>query len=158
MRVFLSFFISLIVGNVLITQSEVGAPDKMSAFDEYGGLQWADEKARLDNFAIQLLEAPGAIGYILLFNAPGMCKGEAQARAVRAKKYVVEYRRVPPNHVIWREEGFVPELRTTLYIADVSAASLFATYHSFTFGTVKESFVTKGCKTRLADIRNSKWK
>ncbi len=34
-------------------------------FDEYGNISFADEQARLDNFAIQLQNEPGAQGYII---------------------------------------------------------------------------------------------
>ena len=32
-------------------------------FDEYGNIKFNDEKARLDNYAIQLQNEPGAQGY-----------------------------------------------------------------------------------------------
>jgi len=33
------------------------------SFDEYGNIKFNDEKARLDNFAVQLQNAPGSQGY-----------------------------------------------------------------------------------------------
>src|SRR6185295_14720076 len=55
-------------------------------FDEYGNIKFNDEKARLDNYAIQLQNQPGSQGYIIAY---GSCEGEAQARADRAKDYLV---------------------------------------------------------------------
>src|SRR6185295_5101468 len=60
-------------------------------FDEYGDIKFNDEKARLDNYAIQLQNDPAAQGYILAY---GSCAGEAQARADRAKDYLVKRRRL----------------------------------------------------------------
>ncbi|MGA9994047.1 MAG: hypothetical protein WBP93_01475, partial [Pyrinomonadaceae bacterium] len=41
-----------------------GVPLKAKKFDEYPDVNFNDEKARLDNFAIQLQGEPGAVGYI----------------------------------------------------------------------------------------------
>jgi hypothetical protein len=60
------------------------------AFDEYGSICWEDEKARLDNFAIALLNDD--LGHIIVYDGKRACRGEAVARAIRAKKYLVEYR------------------------------------------------------------------
>jgi len=85
-------------------------------FDQYGAISWEDEKARLDNFAIQLQNDEKLIGYVLVFDAVGGCPGEAQARAIRAKKYVVEHRGVAWNRVIWRREGYLEGLSTMLQL------------------------------------------
>ena len=94
------------------------------------------------------------LGYILVFNAPDMCRGEAQARAVRAKRYIVEHRGIPENRVIWKEEGRREELVTTLYLLKPSYA---VPYHMLTFEPSKdESYVLKACKARLAQIKRNK--
>src|ERR1051325_3043492 len=77
-----------------------------SLFDQYGAIRWKDEKARLNNFAIQLQQDEKLVGYILVFDAVGGCAGEAQARAIRAKRYVVEHRGISWDRVIWRREGY----------------------------------------------------
>jgi hypothetical protein len=64
-------------------------------FDEYGLIRWEDEQARLDNFAIQLSNERDSIGYIFIYDGENVCAGEARARAIRARKYVVEHRHVP---------------------------------------------------------------
>lgn len=69
------------------------------AFDEYGTICWENEKARLDNFAIQLLnENPTTLGHLIVYDGQRACRGEAVGRAMRAKKYLVEYRKVPGFH------------------------------------------------------------
>lgn len=70
----------------------LAAPD--SFFDSYGDLDWEWEKARLDNFAVFLSHDPAFIGHIFVWVGKRACKGEAQARAVRAKNYLVGYRKI----------------------------------------------------------------
>jgi hypothetical protein len=58
-------------------------------FDKYGDLAFADEKKRLDYFAEQIKNEPGSQGYIMVYGKRGAPAGEAQARASRAKDYLV---------------------------------------------------------------------
>jgi hypothetical protein len=84
-------------------------------FDEYGPICWEDEKARLDNFSIALLYGDKtSIGNIIVYDGKSACRGEAVARAIRAKKYLVEFRKVEPDRVIWRWGGHREELTTIL--------------------------------------------
>ena len=61
--------------------------------------------AFLDNFAIQIMNDPNLIGYILIYSGEDSCREEAQARALRMKKYMMEVRGVPWNRVMWRDAG-----------------------------------------------------
>ena len=83
-------------------------------FDQYGLIRWVDEQARLDNFAIQLQQEPDYIGYIFVYDGNDVCAGEARARAVRARDYVVRYRGIPWNRVMWRYDGFAGEFSIAL--------------------------------------------
>ncbi len=58
-------------------------------FDEYADLSFNDEKARLDNLAIQLQQEPGAQAYYVIF---GSCDTEGAARSERAVNYLVNTR------------------------------------------------------------------
>lgn len=83
----------MLIGALLASDEKVSLSAPTEVFDQYGGgLKWEDEKARLDNFAIQLQQHEEYVGYILVFDAIGGCPGEAQTRAIRAKRYVVEHR------------------------------------------------------------------
>src|SRR5258706_7618105 len=87
------------------------------AFDEYGSICWEDEKARLDNFAIALLnDDRNTLGHIIVYDGKRACRGEAVARAIRAKKYLVEYRRVEADRIVWRWGGYLKYLTTTLLV------------------------------------------
>lgn len=124
-------------------------------FETYGLIGWRDEQARLDNFAIQLSESPEYVGYIFVFNSPDFCGGEAQARAVRAKRYIVEHRGIPWNRVIWKEEGHQPQSYTMLLIMKPGYP---LSYHQFTFGQPRDAmYASRNCKARIAQIKRSKW-
>jgi len=82
---------------------------------EYGPICWEDEKARLDNFAFALQNADRTtIGHIIVYDGKRACRGEAVARAIRAKKYLVEYRNVEANRIVWRWGGYLGDMTTTL--------------------------------------------
>ncbi|MGH9871724.1 MAG: hypothetical protein ACRD9S_04565 [Pyrinomonadaceae bacterium] len=93
-------------------------------FDEYGNIKFNDEKARLDNYAIQLQNQPGSQGYIIAY---GTCEGEAQARADRAKDYLVNTRGIDAGRLVTIDGGCRSDLMVQLWIvptgADAPAAS-----------------------------------
>lgn len=61
-------------------------------FDEYYDIARNDEKARLDNYAIQLQNEPGAQGYIIVYPAAKAKSNDAQERATRISDYLVNSR------------------------------------------------------------------
>ncbi len=61
-------------------------------FDEYYDIARNDEKARLDNYAIQLQNEPGAQGYIIVYPAKKAKSDAAQERATRISDYLVNSR------------------------------------------------------------------
>ena len=54
--------------------------------DEYGALRWEDEKVRLDNFAIALLQQPKFIGYIYIWVGDHSCTNEGADHAIKVKR------------------------------------------------------------------------
>lgn len=92
------------------------APD-VFWLERYGYIPWEREKARLDNFAIQLMSDPDQIGYFYVRVGRVSCKGEAQARAVRAKKYMTEVRRAPADRIIWRDTGYGDSFEVSIWMA-----------------------------------------
>ena len=74
-------------------------PQPPRKFDEYGNIRFNDEKARLDNYAIQLQNEPGSTGTIIVY---GSCEGEAQQRGDRAKDYLVNTRGIEAGRItLW---------------------------------------------------------
>jgi hypothetical protein len=123
-------------------------------FDQYGAISWEDEKSHLDNFAIQLQNDEKLIGYILVFDAVGGCPGEAQARAIRAKKYIVEHRGVAWNRVIWRREGYHEGLSTML---QPTPRESILPYPFLSTVAGKDGPLNRSCKLSLEQIRRSRW-
>ena len=66
--------------------------NKSRKFDEYYDIARNDEKARLDNYAIQLQSEPGSQGYIIVYPSRRARANEAQARATRISDYLVNSR------------------------------------------------------------------
>jgi hypothetical protein len=89
-----------------------------SKFDEYGNIKFNDEKARLDNYAIQLQNAPGSMGYIIAY---GTCAGEAQARADRAKDYLVNTRGIDAGRLTTVDGGCKSDLAVELWVVPTGA-------------------------------------
>jgi hypothetical protein len=69
-------------------------------FDEYYDIARNDEKARLDNFAIQLQQDPGSQGYVIIYPGRKAAPSQAQARSQRIVDYLVTTRGVDPHRVV----------------------------------------------------------
>jgi hypothetical protein len=87
-------------------------------FDEYGNIRFNDEKARLDNYAIQLQNEPTSQGVIIGY---GACDGEGQTRANRAKDYLVNTRGIDAGRISVVDGGCRSELHVELWIVPSGA-------------------------------------
>ncbi len=100
--------------------TSVRAPNEPAKkFDEYGDIRFNDEKARLDNYAIELQNQPGSTGTIVVF---GGCEGEAQARADRAKDYLVNTRLIDAGRLKTVDGGCREALVVELWIVPSGAS------------------------------------
>ena len=90
-------------------------------FDQYGDLKFNDEKARLDNFAIQVTNEPLSIGVILMFAGKETFEKETAERLDRAKSYLVNVRKIDSNRIVTVDCGFTQDLTITLYVAPPGA-------------------------------------
>ena len=122
--------------------------------DDYGAIRWEDEKGRLDSYAVQLHHEKDLIGYIFVFAENGGCPGEAQARAIRAKRYLVEHKGIPWSRVIWRVEGDRQDL-TTIPRLFPPGTDVSYPFYSATGG--RDGPLTNQCKTRLKQL-SKKWR
>jgi hypothetical protein len=87
-------------------------------FDEYADLRFNDEKARLDNFAIQLQQEPGTQGYYVIF---GSCDGEADQRSGRAVDYLVNNRGIDRSRITVVNGGCREQLTVELWLRPTGA-------------------------------------
>ncbi|HKR02950.1 MAG TPA: hypothetical protein VJT09_19890 [Pyrinomonadaceae bacterium] len=95
-------------------------PPECRKFDEYADLRFNDEKARLDNFAIQLQQEPGSQGYYVIF---GSCEGEADQRSARAVDYLVNNRQIDRSRITVVNGGCREQLTVELWICPTGAAA-----------------------------------
>jgi len=95
-----------------------GRPPVARKFDTYGNIRFNDEKARLDNFAIQLQNEPTSQGYIIGY---GSCDAEGLTRANRAKDYLVNTRGIDASRLVTVDAGCLPELQVQLWIVPQGA-------------------------------------
>lgn len=83
--------------------------------DEYGPISFADEKARLDNYAIELRNDPTVVGYVICYGGRRGRRGEAQARCARAKHYLVARHKIPAGRVVTVDGGYMEQLTVMLW-------------------------------------------
>jgi len=100
------------------TTAVKGPPARPRKFDEYGNIRFNDEKARLDNFAIQLQNEPTSQGYIIGY---GSCDAEGLTRANRAKDYLVNTRGIDASRLVTVDAGCLPELQVQLWLVPQGA-------------------------------------
>ena len=66
-------------------------------FDEYYDITRNDEKARLDNYAIELQSEPGRQGYVIVYRTRKANSIDAQQRAERISDYLINSRGIDPS-------------------------------------------------------------
>lgn len=90
-------------------------------FDQYGDIDFEDEKARLDNFAIQISNELLSTGHILMSAGRKTFENETAERLARAKSYMVDVRGIDPNRIVTTDCGFAQELRIVFSIVPLGA-------------------------------------
>jgi hypothetical protein len=103
-------------------QASVPAPPNPTKFDEIGEIQRDDEKARLDVFAIELQNSPGAQGYIIGYGGRNRRFGTGAQRAARAREYVVSTRGIDASRIVTLEGSARETGATELWIVPAGAA------------------------------------
>jgi hypothetical protein len=83
-------------------------------FDEYYDIARNDEKARLDNYAIELQSQPSQQGYFIVYPARKAKSNEAQQRAERISDYLINSRGIDPSRFTVKigaaRDGWLTEL------------------------------------------------
>jgi hypothetical protein len=94
-------------------------------FDEFGDIARDDEKARLDNFAIQLQQEPEAQGYIFVYTGTGrrIRPDYAQRRTARIRDYLINARGMDSRRVVILEGPARAEPTVELWIVPPGATA-----------------------------------
>jgi len=94
-----------------VTRKELPPPE-CRKFDEFPSIAFDDTKARLDNLAIELQNAPDSTAYIFVYAGRRSRTGQADALGRRAADYLVNSRGVDSRRINiinggYREEDFI---------------------------------------------------
>jgi hypothetical protein len=99
----------------------VPAPVLPRKADEFGEVNRDDEKARLDLFAIEMQNEPGAQGYIIGYGGRNARAGEGLRRANRARDYLVTARGIEAPRIVVLDGGYAESGRTELWVVPPGA-------------------------------------
>ena len=102
-----------------VTQDPTRPPqiiDPPPKFDEWTSLPLRDEKTRLDNLAIHWHQSPRLVIHIVIYAGKQACDGEAEARWVRMRDWLVRKRRVPADKITWADGGYREEPTVTCWL------------------------------------------
>lgn len=100
-------------------------------FDKYGNLPFIEEKAILKNLAAELRASnSGTQGYIIAYAGKRASHGEAQARANRAKDYLVKAQGIAATRIVAIDGGYRDEAIVELWIRPLGVAAPSATNSS----------------------------
>jgi hypothetical protein len=89
--------------------------------DEYGQLNPEDEEARLDNFAIEIMNDPTAQGYVIAYGRRAGRAGDGQKMSARVKNYLVNKRKLDPQRLVFLDGGYREQPMVELWIVPSGA-------------------------------------
>lgn len=75
-------------------------PLKSKKFDEFGEIARNDEKARLDNYAIELQNDPSSTAYVIVYPGQGGRSGQVQTQKTRIVDYLVNSRGLNAGRIV----------------------------------------------------------
>lgn len=116
LRALVLTFTSLCVVHAMNAQESrpgmILAPDK---YDEWGDVPFVTENARLDKIARQLKEWPLSVVYLAIHAGETACRGEAEARGMRAKDYLTKAG-IEPERIVWIDAGWQKKVVVQVWI------------------------------------------
>jgi len=105
-----------------VTRKEVPPPE-CRKFDEFPSVAFDDTKARLDNLAIELQNAPDATAYIFVYAGRTSRTGQADALGRRAADYLVNSRGVDSRRINIINGGYRDEDYIEIWICPPGATA-----------------------------------
>ena len=94
---------------------------KPRKFDEFPDISRNDEKARLDNYVIELQNDPTATGYVLVYPSRTRKTSDAQRHATRIVEYLVNSRGIDARRIVTMVGGARDDLKIELWVAPQGA-------------------------------------
>ncbi|HEX8291947.1 MAG TPA: hypothetical protein VF570_09345 [Pyrinomonadaceae bacterium] len=83
--------------------------------DEYGNLRWGDERARLDNYIVELRNYPMARACMICYGGRRARAGEARRRCARAADYLKRVGGIDAARIVTLDGGFREEPTVELW-------------------------------------------
>jgi hypothetical protein len=80
--------------------------DTPKRFDEFPSIAFDDDKARLDQMAIELQNSPGSRGYIIAYAGRRSRPGEAERMGKRAVEYLTTVRGIGRDRLVFVNGGY----------------------------------------------------
>lgn len=93
------------------------------ALDSYQNLSFEEEKARLDNFALNLRQQVGMLGCIVVYAGERQSVSKARARAKRAKNYLVNKHGIKAGRIVTKYGGRREKFTVELAMASLESPS-----------------------------------
>lgn len=112
-------FVSLIACTSASAQADNKAAQK---FDAFGDILYSDLIARLDNFAVVLMNDTSAKGFIVVYRTRRDLPGLNHAMAMRMKGYLVDSRGVPRDRLAVVDGGVADQFAQELWIVPPGTA------------------------------------
>lgn len=91
-------------------------------FDEFGAVATGDEKARLDNYLIELQNDPTATGYVIVYGGRVSRVGDAKTAIKRMVTYMIRTRMMDATRITTMDGGFKEDATRELWIVPMGAA------------------------------------
>ena len=96
-------------------------PPANRKFDEFPDIQRNDEKARLDNFAIELQNDPTATAYVIVYPGKTSKRGDVQHHSSRIIEYLVHSRGIDERRIVTLVGTTRDELLVQLWVSPAGA-------------------------------------
>jgi hypothetical protein len=96
-------------------------PLSCRAFDQFPAITRNEEKARLDNFAIELQNDPAASGYVIIYPGEHGRPGEVQTHSARVVDYLVNSRGLDKGRIVTVVGPVRPSLMIKLWVCPQGA-------------------------------------
>jgi hypothetical protein len=90
-------------------------------FDEFPDIARNDEKARLDNFAIEMQNDPSATAYVIVYPGKSAKRGEVQEHSGRVVEYLVNSRGLDQRRIVTLVGPKRDQLRVELWLTPQGA-------------------------------------
>ena len=102
-------------------------PVQPRRFDEFPSISFDDDKARLDNLAIELQNTPGAQGHIIYYGGRTSSPAQVEALGARARNYLVVTRGIDASRLVMVNGGYREAPTFELWIVPQGATAPAAT-------------------------------